>query len=80
MYIEVEVEVELDEFYRQLDHEERLELAEMLSEDNLAIETPLCQNGGDVDWYKSLKVLAHNRNSLSLEEEDIISKIASRFI
>ena len=78
MYIEVEVE--LDEFYRQLDHEERLELAEMLSEDNLAIETPLCRNGNDVDWYKSLKVLAHNRDSLSLEEENIISKIASRFI
>lgn len=76
----IEVEIDLSEFYGQLDHDERLELAEMLSEDNHVIETPLCRNGNDVDWYKSLRVLAHNRDSLSLEEENIISKIASRFI
>ena len=75
-----EVGVELGDFYVQLDRDEILKLVGMLSEDNHVIETPLCRNGNDVDWYKSLKVLAHNRDSLSLEEENAIHKIASRFI
>jgi len=79
---EAEVEFEIDELVNELKPSEIKELiSELKSAGHLSRFTPVVGSGyADEKWTETLEKLERNRLSLTMEEIDLIEKIASRFI
>lgn len=81
--VEAEVEVDVDEFYLSCSSSEKEELVDLLKDDgylkNELITTESIETYKDDEFEVALRKLSTNRLVLSVEEEELIKKIASRF-
>lgn len=81
--VEAEVEVDVDEFYLACSSSEKEELVDLLKDDgylkNELITTESIETYKDDEFEIALRKLSTNRLVLSVEEEELIKKIASRF-
>ena len=83
----VEVDVDVDDFYNEMNRWEKQSMAEMLekdgfctldeddNEDDFVIEDP---NAFDEEWIKVMKKIFNGRLQLSNEDEEIIKTIANK--
>jgi DNA-binding SARP family transcriptional activator len=82
----VEVDVDVDDFYNEMNRWEKQSMAEMLEkdgfctldeddEDDFVIEDP---NAFDEEWIKVMKKIFNGRLQLSNEDEEIIKTIANK--
>lgn len=83
----IEVDIDVDDFYDEMNTFEKQSMAEMLErdgfctlddeddEDNWVIENP---NAFDEEWVKVIEKLFHGRLQLSNEDEEIIKAIANK--
>lgn len=77
----VSVEIDLDDFYDELSKGDKHVLIELLKEDDLDFLSILsATNQNEMQWNDLLVKLSKNFYSLSKEEEELITKIANRFI
>lgn len=81
-YQDAEIEVDVDDFYSQCSSSEKEELVDLLKDDGyLKDETIISESietYKDVEFEIALSKLSANRLVLSVEEEELIKKIASR--
>jgi ribosomal protein S8 len=80
--VDAEVEVSVDEFYDACSSSEKEELVDLLKDDGYLKDEVITSE--DIETYMydefniALQKLSTNRLVLSIEEEEIIKKIASR--
>lgn len=81
--VDAEVEVEVDEFYSECSSYDKELLVDLLKDDGyLKDETIISESietYKDEDFETALRKLSVNRLVLSVEEEELIKKIAKRF-
>lgn len=80
--VDAEVEVSVDEFYDACSSSEKEELVDLLKDDGYLKDEVITSEDTDTYMYDefniALQKLSANRLVLSVEEEEIIKKIASR--
>jgi hypothetical protein len=83
-YQEAEIELSVYEFYSDCSSSEIEELVDLLKDDGYLKDEVITSEDTDTYMYDefniALQKLSANRLVLSVEEEEIIKKIASRFI
>lgn len=84
---ETYVDVDVDEFWSMCSRREKESLIDSLVDDGWVIRTsPKGSNPEehlpsipDLEWQESLNVLSQNRNLISVEDEELIKKIAKKY-
>jgi len=84
---ETYVDVDVDEFWSMCSRREKESLIDSLVDDGWVIRTlPKGSNPEDslpsipdLEWQESLNVLSRNRNFISVEDEELIKKIAKKY-
>ena len=84
---ETYVDVDVDEFWSMCSRREKESLIDSLVDDGSVIRTsPKGSNPEehlpsipDLEWQESLNVLSQNRNLISVEDEELIKKIAKKY-
>ncbi len=83
-YQSAELEIEVDDFYSECSSSEKEELVDLLKDDGYlkdeVITTESTQTYMDDEFDIALSKLSANRLVLSVEEEELIKKIANRFV
>jgi ribosomal protein S8 len=81
-YQDAEIEVSVDEFYSECSSSEKEELVDLLKDDGYLKDEVITSEDTETYMYDefniALQKLSTNRLVLSVEEEEIIKKIASR--
>lgn len=74
----INIDIDLDEVYSNLDRWDKAKLAEWLEEDGFYIEStpPENKNPIDLEWDEIIAKIA-NRTSLTAEQEEAIKNIAN---
>ena len=84
---ETYVDVDVDEFWSMCSRREKESLIDSLVDDGWVIRTsPKGSNPEehlpsipDLEWQESLNILSQNRNLISVEDEELIKKIAKKY-
>jgi ribosomal protein S8 len=82
IYQQAEIEVSIDEFYSECSSSEKEELIDYLKDDGYLKDEVIIDEDNSTylenEFNIALQKLSANRLVLSIEEEEIIKKIASR--
>lgn len=80
-YLDVDVDIEVEEFYDEMDKEEKQEMYDLLVEDKTVIGRELNKPSGRSSWEfdEAITKLKANYYSLTNEETDAIIRMAKRF-
>jgi hypothetical protein len=80
----INIDIDLDDFYGELSYSEKKLLGEWLEEDGYyeKIESmfPIVENHFDREWEEIIKKLEFNRIQLTIEEEEIIKTIYKKLV
>jgi len=77
--VDVEMNIDVDEFYEEMDRSERQEMYELLVKNGFGIgaDTPSGRSSWEFD--EAMGKLKQNYHALTNEETDLIIKLAKRF-
>jgi len=76
-YVDIELDIDVDEFFDKMDNSEKREMFDLLIEDGFGIDkAPSHTNWG---FTEAINKLNNNYYQLTNEEEALIIKLAKRF-
>lgn len=76
--VEVDVDVSVDDFLSECDSDDIKEIIIALQEDGYLTPKDLLIDSSDTELSQALSKIAHFRNLLTVEEEELIKKIGNR--
>jgi len=81
-WTEAEVELDVNDIYKNLSDREVLKMVDLFVEEGLVISTKTSKNESmnflDQEWKKTLVNLMNNRHRLSNEDEEMIKSISNK--
>lgn len=77
----VDIDIDVDEFYEEMDFNEKKEMASLLQQDGFDVGSPVVESRATdgQDFQEALRKLAANYYSLSNEDIAPIMQLAKRF-
>jgi hypothetical protein len=76
--VEVDVDVSVDDFLSECDSDDIKEIITALQKDGYLTPKDLLTDSSDTELSQALSKIAHFRNLLTIEEEELIKKIGNR--
>jgi len=76
-YVDIDLDIDVQEFYDEMDDSEKLEMFDLLIEDGFGVDEALSHTNWE--FTEAINKLNNNYYQLTNEEEALIIKLAKRF-